>query len=74
MSQTQMPKLHLLLKSVSFPSPIPPLYLSLRIVSKRDPSAAKGCCGIGSFCGARVPLLPSHLLRPKGLLGSWHYQ
>lgn len=55
------------------PSPIPPLRLSLRILSKQDPSLAKVCCSISSFCGACAPLLPSHLLPPKGLLGSWHY-
>ena len=54
----------------SVPSPIPPLRLSLRILSKQDPSLAKVCCSISSFCGACAPLLPSHLLHPKGLLGS----
>lgn len=55
-------------------SPISPPRLSLRILSKQDPSLATVCCSISSSCGVCAPLLPSHHLYPEGLLRSWHHQ
>lgn len=56
------------------PSPIFPHHLSLRILSKQDPSLATVCCSISSFCVVCAPLLPFHHLYPEGLLWSLHHQ
>lgn len=58
----------------ALPSPVSPHHLSLRILSKQDPSLATVCCSISSFCGVRAPLLPSLYLYPEGLLWSRHHQ
>lgn len=72
-TQTQMLMLYYLLKPAC-PSPISPHHLSLRILSKQDPSLATACCSISSSCGICAPLLPSHHFYPEGLLWSWHHQ
>lgn len=58
----------------ALPSPISPHCLSLRILSKQDPSSVTFCCSISSFCGVRAPFLPSHHLCPEEILWSWHHQ